>query len=83
MTQAIKPESSLILPDSPLFHATLYGHLPPGSLPCGAFVVSADTGLMRPATPRELEDYLEGGEYDEVTHGELGDGEIDYDPEED
>jgi hypothetical protein len=68
--------SQIILPDSPLFHATLYGSLPPGSSPCGAFVISSESGLMRPATPRELEDYIEGGEYDEVMGDELDDSEF-------
>lgn len=35
-----------------------------------SLVVDADTGLYRPVSGKELEDYVKGGEYDEVM--ELG-----------
>jgi hypothetical protein len=65
--------SSLILPDSPLFYPTLYGNLPPGAAPVGAFVIRSDSGLMEPATVSELEEYIEGGEYEEVSGLDLED----------
>jgi hypothetical protein len=63
----------LILPGDPLFDLTLATAIPPGwrqtADQCGqqvAFVAApGDGGLLRPATPAELEDYLEGGEYDD------------------
>lgn len=61
----------LILPGDPLFQATLDWATPPdwravaaqhgGDL---AFVVRADTGLMEPVSLPELDEYLEGGEYE-------------------
>jgi len=67
----------LILPGDPLFDLTLFGHLPPGWQRTAEQVgqqvsfVCEESGIMRPATPDELEDYLYGGEYDEViaSHG--------------
>jgi hypothetical protein len=61
---------SLILPGDPGFYETL-ATPPPGwrDAICGqdnyAFVVRANTGLAEPVGMRELEEYLEGGEYDE------------------
>ncbi len=62
--------SKLILPGNPLFDFTLDTTPPPGWQSSIAvdgfagFVISA-SGLMRPATPDELDEYLDGGEYDE------------------
>jgi hypothetical protein len=60
----------LILPGSPLFDLTL-ATPPPNWREAAArdgdtfaFVVGLD-GIARPVTAIELEDYLEGGEYDE------------------
>lgn len=66
------PNSSLILPGDPEFDWTLSTTLPPGWLDVAeaigeqvAFVCSPGSGVMRPATPEELTEYLWGGEYDE------------------
>ena len=66
-------ESPLILPGDPLFDTTLATAIPPGwrqaADQCGqqvAFVAPpGGSGLLRPATPEELVDYLAGGEYDD------------------
>lgn len=64
----------LILPGDPDFDLTLFQALPPGWRQVAdrigqqvCFVASAGSGLLRPATPDELDEYLCGGEYDEVT----------------
>lgn len=63
---------NLLLPGDPLFDRVL-------STPLGwiqnqysngigeqcAMVADAETGILRPASPEELDDYLWGGEYDE------------------
>lgn len=62
----------IILPCDPEFHQTIGQNLPPGwvdesnriGYAC-RFVVSPETGLMRPVTNEELDEYLYGGEYDE------------------
>ncbi len=67
----------IILPGDPLFDLTLFSNLPPAWEKVAEQVgqqisfVCDESGLMRPATPDELEDYLYGGEYDEVmeSHG--------------
>lgn len=75
----------LILPGHPLFDYTLFCAIPPdwrktadqiGQNCC--FVATAGSGLLRPATPNELEDYLNGGEYDEVM-GEENELDISWD----
>ena len=64
--------SPLILPGDPLFSRTADTAIPPdwrakaesmGGMP--NFVVDAETGLFRPATSEELNDYLYDGEYDQ------------------
>ncbi len=55
---------TLILPGNPLFDLTLATAPPPGSHPGGVFVVGSEDGIMRPATPEELNEYIHGGEYD-------------------
>ena len=60
----------LILPGNPLFDLTLATPRPDWrdtAVRDGntyAFVAEPGSGLMRPVTESELEDYLEGGEYD-------------------
>jgi len=63
---------SLILPGDPLFDITLATPPPAWKVkqqltnePLN-FVVDAESGLLRVATPDELAEYLYGGEYDEV-----------------
>lgn len=66
----------LILPGDPLFDWTLASHLPPDwrqvadhiSQQC-FFVASSDSGVLRPASNDELDEYLYGGEYDERLEG--------------
>lgn len=57
---------NIILPGDPGFDETLGTALPPGweDHAC-TFVVDSQSGIMRPATPDELDDYLYGGEYQE------------------
>lgn len=63
---------SLILPGNPLFDLTLSTIKPPnwretaakGDDFC-AFVAEPGSGLLRPATWKDLVEYNEGGEYDE------------------
>lgn len=62
----------IILPGDPLFDLTLATSFPPGWQEVAAkgndwhaFVVSSDSGILRPVTYDEMIDYVEGGEYDE------------------
>lgn len=60
----------LILPGHPLFDITLLTPRPDWRQTAAqdeqyAFVVEPGSGLSRPATQLELEEYLYGGEYDE------------------
>lgn len=71
MTEPVVEERLLILPCDPEYSEALGQNLPPGWLAVAekigqacTFVVSPETGLMRPATPAELDDYLYGGEYE-------------------
>ncbi|MDG2614707.1 hypothetical protein P7L53_00480 [Thermoleptolyngbya sichuanensis XZ-Cy5] len=64
--------SPIILPGDPEFDWTLATAFPPDWRAVAdrigdycTFVASPGSGLLRPATPGELEDYLWGGEYDE------------------
>ena len=55
--------SRLILPGDPLYYATLAS--PPPVLPSeGCYIARSGSGLLEPATPAEIREYLEGGEYD-------------------
>lgn len=69
---------SLILPGNPLFDFTLATMPPPGSQGETYLVADSETGILRPATLKELDEYLEGGEYEERMHS-IGDS---ADPEE-
>lgn len=66
-------QKSIILPGDPVFDYTLANALPPSwhsqthDNDCCALVMDATTNLLRPATNSELEDYLEGGEYEQVS----------------
>jgi hypothetical protein len=69
----ISPHNRLIMtPEEPFFWEILQTTPPPGwkqqvdSDHSGIFVCDAVTGIMRPATHDELDEYVEGGEYDEV-----------------
>jgi hypothetical protein len=55
----------LIYPNHPDFYPILYGHIPP-TCSYGTFGVDAQTGLLRPLTPEEVEDYVLGGEMEEA-----------------
>lgn len=76
-------ERLLILPCDPEFAETTGQRLPPswravaekiGENP--TFVVCPHSGLMRPATPQEVDEYICGGEYEERLRsiGEVDDG---------
>lgn len=76
----------LILPGDPEFDFTLATAIPPGWRNVAeqigqqvAFVAQVGSGLLRPATPDELDEYLMGGEYDERMEalGDTDDG-LDY-----
>lgn len=71
----------LILPGNPLFNLTLATATPPGWRESATeevcMVVDPFSGLMRPATRKEMEEYVFGGEYDERLK-EIGDDEPDY-----
>ena len=65
-------DSSLILPGDPLFDWTLATAKPPGWQQSAAqtgeqvaFVASVGSGILRPASRQEMNDYLYGGEYDD------------------
>ena len=64
--------SQLIYPNHPDFYQILHSQLPPGwrsavdSEFTGAFAVRHDSLLIQPLTQSELDDYLWGGEYDEL-----------------
>lgn len=74
---------NLILPGDPEFDETLGTSLPPGwekvadkiNQAC-TFVVDPHSGIMRPATPDELDDYLYGGEYQERLEAISEDGDV-------
>lgn len=64
-------QTELILPGHPLFDQTL-ATPPPNwreqmhqSNGQGFYVADASSGVLRPATMAELDEYLYGGEYDE------------------
>jgi hypothetical protein len=67
----IETPAGIILPGHPFFDEYLYCTLPPGwrnfayHNPDFAFVARPGDGLLQAVTEIELEDYLEGGEYDE------------------
>lgn len=64
--------SQLIYPNHPDFYSILHSQFPPGwrssvdSEFTGAFAVKYDSLLIQPLTQSELNDYLWGGEYDEL-----------------
>lgn len=56
----------LILPGNPLFHYTLGTTLPPVEDRNCNYVFHKDSMVMEAVNDRQLDDYLEGGEYDEI-----------------
>lgn len=64
--------SLIITPDHPDFYPTLHYAPPPGwreqvdSDFKGAFAVRSDSLLLQPMNPKEIEEYLNDGEYDEL-----------------
>lgn len=71
---------NLILPGDPLFDLTLDTSISPDwrnvqnpTSGCVYMVKDSSSGLMRPATDSELNEYLYGGEYDEVMEDEYAD----------
>lgn len=75
--------SILTLPGDPLFNLILHSFLPPGwqgfanQNPDFAFVVRAESGILEPVSLEDLEEYVEGGEYDErlIQMGEYADAD--------
>ena len=68
----VSPNRKLIMtPESPFFYKILHGSLPPGwksevdSEFSRIFVVDHATGILRPTTGAELDEYVCGGEYDD------------------
>lgn len=64
------PDSPLILPGDPLFEETLLRPPPDWrdqirGADNYAFIVRADSMLLEPVNISQLDDYMEGGEYDE------------------
>jgi hypothetical protein len=62
---------ALILPGDPLFQETLDTMPPPGwhrhdSSGEVALIKDLETGVLRPATAKEMKEYVFGGELDEV-----------------
>lgn len=63
----------LLLPHERAFQETLGWNLPFGAPPESNFIVRADgSGILEPASFKETEEYLYGGEYDERM-SEIGD----------
>lgn len=56
----------LILPGSPLFHFTLGTVKPPTEDRSCNYVFHKDSLVMEAVNESQLDDYLEGGEYDEI-----------------
>ncbi len=64
--------SGLIYPDHPDFYPILHSRLPPGWREnlktdfSGVFAVRSDSLLLQPLSKSEAEEYVCGGEYDEL-----------------
>ncbi|QMS87307.1 hypothetical protein HUN01_06810 [Nostoc edaphicum CCNP1411] len=78
----IETESGLILPGHPFFDDYLYCTLPPAwrnfayHNPDFAFVARSGSGILEVVTQEEMEEYIEGGEYDQRLE-ECGDDDED------
>ena len=74
--EKVPPGELIMTPDWPWFNEILQETPPPGwrqsvdSDFSRAFIVDSATGIMRPATDAELDEYIEGGEYDEMVSGQ-------------
>lgn len=71
---------ALILPGNPLFDLTLATPRPDWQRVASldrqyAFVAEPGSGLMRPVTQKELDDYIYGGEYQERLK-EIGENDL-------
>lgn len=70
--ELIETEAGLILPGHPLFYDFLYSQLPPGwqdlraTSPGFAFVARAGSRVLEAIPESEIEEYVYGGELDEV-----------------
>jgi hypothetical protein len=57
----------IMLPtDGNCFYSILHGNLPAQIRDTGRAIVRADSGLLEIATDAEVDEYLDGGEWDEV-----------------
>lgn len=63
--------SRLILPGDPEFYTTL-GTITPPAAPDHVFIVRAGSLILEPASPAEVDDYLQSGEYEQRL-AEMGD----------
>ena len=69
-------DTDIWTPNTPGFYETLYSHRPPGDLRVGEgsnvrfYAVRHDSLLLEAMSEDRLDDYLYGGEYDEVTEDE-------------
>jgi hypothetical protein len=67
----IETEAGLILPGHPFFDEYLYGTLPPGwrdyayHNPDFALVARSGSGILEAVNEAEMQEYVEGGEYDQ------------------
>jgi hypothetical protein len=69
----------LLLPHEKAFDETLGWHVPPGHPPECNFIVRADgSGILEPASFKQTQEYLEGGEYQERLQ-EIGSDGDDWD----
>ena len=75
----------LLLPGDPEFDWTLTSSIPPSWRAAAAaigeqvcFVAEAGSGLLRPASAEELEEYLNGGEYDDRLDEIGGDDDLEF-----
>lgn len=72
----------LVLPGDPLFLPTLATPPPTQGQPYCNFICRAGSDVLEVATQKDLDEYLEGGEYDERL-SQINQNQIDYDGEDD
>lgn len=77
MTIQIETEAGLILPGHPFFNDWLYATLPPSwrdfafHNPDFCFVAREGSGLLEAVSEKDMEEYVEGGEYDLVLENQI------------
>ena len=78
-TEEIAPKS-LILPGNPLFHWTLGTVMPPTEDKSVNYVFRKDSLVAEAVDEADLDEYLEGGEYDEIMDDSCSESDILYLP---